>query len=405
MSETIIGVGYSEKTNEREAAEQAVERAMQQEGLDRADLVLVFTTANVKPDGVIDGIRAVAGDQCRIAGGHSVGIITNDFLDYDGYQLGVAVFQLTDAQATVLTEGVLNEDGEREVGKRLGKQLGEVIQDEQDALLLLYDSVDRSEGYFQLNMGTPLLDGISEHLSTWPAIAGCGMSGDMKGTPGFQWVDDQLLEQQAVGVHFTGNLQMHTKIMHGCKPSGAYHTITDSKGALIKEIDGKPALDAIAEMMGHDVEEKWKEYSFFLTLGVNKGDKFAPFQADHYVNRLCLKVHPEERALQMFEPDLAPGTEFQLMRRELDFDYIREATQNLLDHVEPRTPVFALYIDCAGRAAAYSGMDDEEAAEVIQTIGDDIPLLGIYSGVELAKVQGKPQPLDWTGVLCVFSVE
>jgi hypothetical protein len=36
-------------------------------------------------------------------------------------------------------------------------------------------------------------------------------------------------------------------------------------------------------------------------------------------------------------------------------------------------------------------------------LGDKIPLLGIYSGVEIARVGGDLQPLDWTGVLCIFS--
>lgn len=32
-----------------------------------------------------------------------------------------------------------------------------------------------------------------------------------------------------------------------------------------------------------------------------------------------------------------------------------------------------------------------------------MPLLGLYSGVEIARVGGQMQALDWTGVLCVFS--
>jgi len=43
----------------------------------------------------------------------------------------------------------------------------------------------------------------------------------------------------------------------------------------------------------------------------------------------------------------------------------------------------------------------EEAEEVQNAVGD-IPLLGFYSGVELAKIRGKLQPLDWTGVVSVI---
>ena len=46
---------------------------------------------------------------------------------------------------------------------------------------------------------------------------------------------------------------------------------------------------------------------------------------------------------------------------------------------------------------------EEEAVEVQKALPADIPLLGVYSGVELAKVGGHIQALDWTGVLCLFS--
>lgn len=71
---------------------------------------------------------------------------------------------------------------------------------------------------------------------------------------------------------------------------------------------------------------------------------------------------------------------------------------------EGRKPVFALYIDCAGRAAGYAGTDLEDALAVQKTIAGRAPLMGIYSGVEIASVGGRPRGLDWTGVFCLFSV-
>ena len=57
----------------------------------------------------------------------------------------------------------------------------------------------------------------------------------------------------------------------------------------------------------------------------------------------------------------------------------------LLGRLAGRKPFFALYIDCAGRASAYCGSDGEEAAEVQRVLGREIPLLGIYCGVEIAR--------------------
>jgi small ligand-binding sensory domain FIST len=66
-------------------------------------------------------------------------------------------------------------------------------------------------------------------------------------------------------------------------------------------------------------------------------------------------------------------------------------------------PFFALYIDCAGRAAAFSGAEKEEASIIQTNIGKNVPLLGIYSGVEIAPLKGKSRGLDWTAVLLILS--
>ena len=47
--------------------------------------------------------------------------------------------------------------------------------------------------------------------------------------------------------------------------------------------------------------------------------------------------------------------------------------------------------------------DNSLGEEVQKFIPADVPLLGIYSGVEIGKIGADVQALDWTGVLCVFS--
>jgi hypothetical protein len=46
-----------------------------------------------------------------------------------------------------------------------------------------------------------------------------------------------------------GGVRMDTIIMHGCKPSGRYHTITKADGPMVLEIDGRPALEVLADMI------------------------------------------------------------------------------------------------------------------------------------------------------------
>ena len=93
------------------------------------------------------------------------------------------------------------------------------------------------------------------------------------------------------------------------------------------EINGRPALQFLAEMLP---DTPWEEYPLFVTLGVNKGDKFGPFREDDYANRMTMSIDKERGGLVMFEPDLITGSEVQLMRRSIDFGYIDRRIDELL---------------------------------------------------------------------------
>ncbi len=418
---TQVGVGFSDVQDSRTAGAEAASVALAKAGIagpvtGRASFALLFSTGRHDPRKLRDGVREVLGPTCRVYGGFGVGIITHDHLSYDGYEVGLALFASDTLKLDALLELQLA-GNEASVGARLGARLARNLREDSN-LILLYDSVKPTPAGPRLNMATPLLKAMSAHLDAWPNLAGMGTIGDMQLQPTFQWYDQQVVEQSAMALHFTG-CRMDTIIMHGCKPAGRYYQITKTDGPVVLEIDNRPALQVVHEMLGPDSGLTHEDYSFFITLGVNKGDRYGTFREDDYANRMCIGVDEGRQGLIMFEDDLTPGMHVQLMRRAMDFSYIGPRTNELLKRAlgtgesgmgtssshagGARRALFAFYIDCAGRAGAYCGMDAEDAVEVQKALPKEIPLLGVYSGVEIAKVGGQPQALDWTGVLCLFS--
>jgi hypothetical protein len=402
---TSAGVGHSEQTSSYEAAREAAQDAMARAATGSCDLAMLFASAPHDALQLRDGVRSVIGTQAKLFGASAPGIITNDYLGYTGSQVGVAVLSSDTATFDLFAETGLP-NAESVVGRALGRRIRGKPYTGQYNVLILYDAVKQAAqiGRPEMNFATPLIEGLSAELEPWPPFAGCGSLSD----PGFnyssvQFNDDEVLTQSAVALVSSGALRMDTTIMHGTRPGSGYHTITKAEANVVLEIDGKPALDVISELLGSDSGLDWEDYPLLITFGVNKGGKFNPFAEQNYANRLCLAIDKERRGLIMFEPDLKAGAEVQLMRRSIDFKYIEERSRALLNQLDGRRPVFAFYIDCVGRCAAYSGMDQEEAAEVQRHIGSRMPLLGIYSGVEIAKVGDDIQALDWTGVLCLFS--
>jgi len=68
-------------------------------------------------------------------------------------------------------------------------------------------------------------------------------------------------------------------------------------------------------------------------------------------------------------------------------------------------PIGGFYINCAGRCSAFTGSEVEDAKILQEEWKQEIPLMGFYSGVELAPLLGRTRPLDWTGVLSLFTLD
>jgi hypothetical protein len=398
------GVGYSEQPNAREAGAEAARRAMAQAGVDSCDLVFLFATAKQDPAAVRDGVRLVVGPKPRLIGGATVGVITNDFLGYEGHQVGVAVLKSPGLRVELFHEPHIS-DREYDAGLRLGRQIREAFPREQPGgLLVMYDVVNTGIGG-SLNLATPFLAGMTDAIGEWPTTAGGALMGDLQFSRGFQWIDDAIVTRSAAAVAIAG-LRMDTIQMHGCRPSGRYRTVTAADSNVVLAIDGRPALEVVAEMLGPDTERSsWEDYPIFVTFGINNGDKFGPYREDDYAVRLCSAVDKARGGLAFFGDDLQPGQEFQLMRRSLDLNYMQRRVAELLSRLEGRRPVMALYIDCAGRCSAMSGADGEEATEIQKAFGDRVPLLGWYVGGEIARAGSVMQSHNWAGVLSILSEE
>ena len=403
---TKVGVGFSDSPESQDAGMGAASTAMAQAGLSRCDLALLYSTSRHDAARLRDGVRQVIGPDARLIGGYSTGIITGHELGYDGFQVGVAVLSSDTVKVDMFIRGGLVRN-EFDVGVALANQIKAKEYVGTPNLLLMYDFVRAKpeQGMsWNINWGSRLLEGMGHALGDWPPAAGFGMIGDWQCNPTYQWFDDRIEQHTAMALGLSGGVRMDTVIMHGTKPSSGYHTITKAEENLVLEIDGKPAIEVMALLLGPESFQSWVDYPFFVTFGVNRGDKFGQFREEDYANRLVAGVDKERGALLMFEPDLTEGTEVQLMRRDLtDFDYVRRYAEEAVARVGNRRPFFAFYIDCAGRGSAYSGTEGEEATQVQKAIGSSMPLLGVYTGTEMAKVGGRMQAMVWTGVLSVFS--
>ena len=395
-----VGIGYSDNPESSAAGLQAASMALSQTGRnDSCDMVLLFSTARHDFEVLREAVSSATGSTVPIYGGGAVGVITNEYFGYAGDQVAAACIWLDGVGCEVLVEGGLS-ISEEDTGKRLGQRLAESGATSDSPVMLFYDTFDFTEG-MKMMMATWLLAGIENGLGFIPDLTGAGLMGNHSPAPTKMWTGGGLSEHEAIALSFSGDIRMDSTIMHGCRPATGYYTVTKAAGQAILEINGKPAIQFIDELLESAIAPE--QYPFFLIFGINHGDPWGEYDEDYYASRLCLSIDKESGAIIMFEPDMVEGTEFQLMFRSMELDYIKPKIDKIFEDIEGREPVFAVYINCAGRCAGYAGSDTEDALVIQDTVAGRVPMLGLYTGVEIASIGGRPRGLDWTGVFCLFS--
>jgi len=403
-----VGVGYSQETDAFSSGKTVGESALERGAIHKPDLVFAFCHGGLNHNLFLRGLQSVVGDGVGIVGGSAIGIITNEWLSYEGSPAGALIIESDTIRHRIAAVGSLNQDIHR-----AGSHVTEVLSaDEKDKLFMVfYDSIHIPPTEFApplLNASSPLLEGIERNLPKTIPIVGAGLIGNYAFGATRQFCGSYVGSQSVVGILLSGAFTPYYRIMHGCTPlDGIYHTITKAEGANIYELDGRPIVHVIDDLYGN---QDWQDRNpvDLLTLGRDLGERFEIPQEANYINRLITGVLPDGEGIGIFEPDLEPGTEVQFMLRDTAkmVESAQVNSEELMEQVKAdgKEPLFALYIDCAGRAAGYLHTKIEEAVEIQKLINDyKVPLFGFYSGVEIAPVKGKSRGLDWTGVLLVFA--
>ncbi len=377
----------------------AVARCIELLGAVSPVMLLVFCGGKHDPGSVLAALRDAFGPVC-VVGGSAVGAITFDGSGYSGLEIGVMAFlDPATAPSVHVTLDLLH--NERAAGRELGRQVA-VAAAADAPVFLLFDSVE-SGSPPKLHFASSIVEGFHDGLGERRVrLTGGGLLTDFNLSDGWVFVGDSVRRHAALALVFPPTLAVETVILHGCRPVSAFMEITRIEGAVVYELDHEPALSVIERMLGLKIGPSTNHnISLIATLGEKHGDPFGPYDENDYVNRLILTSHQQNGSVTLFEPDFERGAKVQIMSRDnaLMLQSVRDGVQVANRMMAAGDTLFSLYVDCAGRASAMSGAMIEEAEIVAQTLDRSAPLLGFYSGVEIAPFGGYSRPLDWTGLL------
>ena len=301
------GTGLSTLENVVAAAAEATRTA--RASCERPLVALLFATHNYPTSDLRAAAAAVAKELpagVQVVGG-TVNGLTYDEARHD------ALFANKHAVAVVLFGGAELKvgvgfvpspmSGPVEAGRSLAKQVQEQLGERATGGILLGTGL--AAGATPCDQG--LLDGIRS-INPRLRLSGTGLSGGMRVTGliehGFAFTPDRIEQLGCVLICFAGNIDMGFATANGMQAVGTGGFVTDAEGVMIKEIDGRPAAEAVLDLLApkDDPESRALFAKNPMIMSIERGVTLAAAdpEGDFYWCHMPIMFTPEGYALDYF---------------------------------------------------------------------------------------------------------
>lgn len=215
------------------------------------------------------------------------------------------------------------------------------------------------------------------------------------------------------GICLSPEVRLLSRITHGCVAVGKERRVTDCIGQAILSLDGRPALEVMAQDLGIELDDRelreprrvlrrLRETPAAQGLLVGLSDGSRPRRAGFGAHRMSelLGIDPQSQALAIAaHPEV--GEQAVFCRRDAQAartDLIRVCTE-LREEIEASglKPLAAHYVSCVARGRRMFGASGAELGLVRHNLGE-LPLAGFFAQGEI----GAARLHSYTAVLTLF---
>lgn len=376
------GVGISQNAaNSFEAGKEAAEKALEQAGGGKVNLVVVFSTEQFEEGPMLQGIQTITGDASLI-GCTAASIIANKNIYPDA--VGVAVMCSEDMEVSVGLVENLSRDAQ-EAGRQLAQQLlknapqSEGPHNTQVVLMLLDASMTKG-------IVSEVIDGAYKILGASNKFVGGGSSDNLHFKKSYQFFNGKAYSDSAVAARIVTKTPQAVSLKHGWIPTGTNLIVTKAEGKVVKEFDGQPALKVYMDLLKEDISKfdftKFYNFASGHPLGVPAG-------REEFIIRDPLSASLEDNSIT-FVSEVPENSIVQLMEGtpESLLEASKQATTKAQELLAGAAPMIILIADCVSRLL-FLGSDAKTEIENIKIDGkDDTPMLGFFSFGEVGIEKG-----------------
>ncbi len=260
---------------------------------------------------------------------------------------------------------------------------------------------DLPEGATVLLLGDPfslpveaILDAV-DASGTGVSVAG-GLASGARAPGGNRLVlDGEVVRHGGVGVVLPPGTAVSTIVSQGCRPVGRPMIVTRSRGNVLDELAGQPALTRLEELAQRAGPEERQLLASGLHLGVAIDEHRAAFGRGDFLIRGVIGVERDTGGLVVGDA-VEVGTTVQFHVRDAD-----AADEDLLALLATASGDGALLFTCNGRGSRLFGEPDHDARAVRDAIGNDA-VAGMACAGEVGPVAGRSFLHSFTASVVLF---
>jgi len=395
----LAQVGISEGDDPYTVGANACQDALSKLGTDSADLAIVFSSVKYDQEKMLAGVRSVSKD-ALLVGSSTAGEITTQG---PAHKPSVAVM-LVKSQETKFYAAVgenIAADA-RLAGKQAAEKVKKLAGSELNAFIMLPDVL--------VGNGADIVRGVLDALGEHFPVVGGASGDDFKFVKTYQYFNDKVYSGTVVGLGLVGNFKMGIGVKHGWIPIGNSMKVTKSQGAVLHELDGKPAINIYKDYFGSEEAKKLQEETL-AKLAITYPLGMTVAGSDEMLIRDPITV--DEKGSITCAAEIPEGSDIRLMigSKEEAVKVAKEAAENALGQLNGSAPKAILIFNCIARNKLFGEHSSDEIEAIQGVLGRNVPLAGFYTYGEQAPLGGEVRNIEQcntafhneTVVICTFA--
>jgi len=370
-----------------EGAREASHAAMAASGAERADIAIVFASADAyrHAPSLLEAVRRVTGAR-SIVGCSGAGVLT-EAGEAEG-RPAIAVMVVSTSGTPFLTSFMVSDRDalDADVGAELLRRTN-LAGAEDGTLLILPDAMNLDPA--------DLLLGLAGRLDPAPVVGGVAA-----GMPLFEMYDTGVAHGALPGLAIAATPLVG--VGQGCEPIGEPYVVTDAVAKVIHSIAGRSPLEILKEAIETvpEYEQRVPRAGVFAGLAVDLGK--SPLGRGDFLVRNLAGLDRESGAISLTEPVFVGQTiQFQIRDAQAAHDDLEAMLARMRAALGARKPAFGVYFNCAGRGQGLYGTPNHDVNLIRECLGE-WPLIGFFGNGEFAPVGGENFFHTYTGVLVLF---